>query len=325
VMKTLQLKAALCSAALLLLLPIAPLNAQGVSARARVDSTHYLLGDRIGVHVELRHLRGLTIQPLVGDTIGGFTVLDQSGIHPTTDTTSEAEFVLARYDSGDAAIPPLPFLFFLPGDTTSRVALTNSLVVTVHTVPPDTTEDIKDVKPVMSLPLAWEDILLYGGILLVVAGLAYLGYWYWKKKKRKAGDEEYVPLDRPPHIIAMEELGRLKAKKLWQQGHVKQYYSELTEILRRYFENRYKLPALEETTDEIMIGLKRLRPGNELLSSTERVLRTADLVKFAKHQPGVTEHEESLAAVYAFVDRTKIVDMTPVETPAQKDATHVAS
>jgi len=324
-MKSVLPKAALNAAVLLLLLPSAAHTAQGISARARVDSTHYLLGDRIAVHVELRHMRGLTIQPLVGDTIGGFAVLDQSGLQPTTDTTSRAEFVLARYDSGDAAIPPLPFLFFLPGDTTSHVALTNALVVTVHTVPPDTSSDIKDVKPVMSLPLAWEDMVLYGGGLLVLAALAYLGYRLWKKKQRKPGEGEYVPPDRPAHIIAMEELGRLKGKKLWQQGHVKQYYSELTEILRRYFENRYKLPALEETTDEIMVGLKRLRPGSELLSSTEKVLRTADLVKFAKHQPGVSEHEESLAAVYTFVDRTKIVEMTPVESPAAKDGTHVAS
>lgn len=324
-MRILRPPMTLLAVAALLVSPLSTVHAQGVSARARLDSTQFLLGDRIVVHVELRHLRGLTIQPLVGDTIGGFTVLGQSGLQPVADTLSRAEFVLARYDSGDAAIPPLPFLFFLPGDTTSHVALTNQLLVTVNTVPPDTSQDIRDVKPVMSLPLAWEDLLLYAGILLAVAGLAYLGYWWWKKRKQHGRTDEYVPPERPAHVIAMEELGRLKTKKLWQQGQVKQYYSELTEILRRYFENRYTLPALEETTDEIMTGLRRLRPGSELLASTEAVLRRADLVKFAKYQPGVTEHEESLAAVYTFVDRTKIVDMTPVETPAQKDATHVAS
>jgi hypothetical protein len=299
-------------------------RAQSASARARLDSTTFLLGDRIIVHVDLRHSRGLTLQPLVGDSINGFTVLGQSGLQNITDTTALAEFVLAKYDSGTAVIPALPFMFFLPGDTASHVTMTNELQVTINTVPPDTTKDIKDLKPIMSLPIAWEDVATYGGIGLVVLALAYLGYRYWKKRKAASGDAAYAPPPRAAHIIAMDELGALKAKQLWQQGHVKEYYSELTEILRRYFENRYTLPALEETTDEIMDGLRKLRPGAELLHSTEAVLRMADLVKFAKHNPSTTEHEQSLESVYVFVDRTKIVDMTPV-APAGKDAGDVAA
>ena len=299
-------------------------RAQSASARARLDSTVFILGDRIIVHVDLRHSRGLTLQPLVGDSIGGFTVLGQSGLQRLTDTTTLAEFVLAKYDSGDAVIPPLPFMFFLPGDTASHVTQTNELQVTINTVPPDTTQDIKDLKPIMSLPIAWEDVATYGGIILVVLALGYLGYRYWKKRKAATGDAADAAPARPAHIIAMDELSALKAKQLWQQGHIKEYYSELTEILRRYFENRYSMPALEETTDEIMEGLRRLRPGAELLHSTEGILRTADLVKFAKHHPSTTEHEQSMEAVSVFVERTKIVDMTPV-APAGKDAGDVAA
>lgn len=302
-----------------------PVRAQSVTARARLDSTAFLLGDRIRVQVDLRHTRGVTIQPFVADTVGPFTVLGRSGIGAVTDTTARVEFILAKYDSGDAVVPPIPFLFFLPGDTASHMAYSNQLRVTIHTVPPDTSEDLKDVKPVLSLPLAWEDIAFYGGILLALLALGYLGYRFWKRRTAAAAGEAYVPPPRPAHVIAMDELGRLKAKKLWQQGRVKEYYSELTEILRRYFENRYTMPALEETTDEIMENLRRLRPGAELLQSTERVLRTADLVKFAKHDPSAEEHDHALEAVYTFVDRTKIVDMTPVGGAAGKDAAHVAS
>lgn len=301
-----------------------PALAQGVSARARVDSTDYLLGDRIVVRVDLRHTAGITLQPLVSDTTGGFTVLGQSGLQAVTDSTSRVEFILARYDSGDAVIPPLPFLWFIPGDTTSHIVRTNQLRVTLHTVPPDTSSDIRDVKPVLSIPLSLAEFLLYAGIVLAVAGAAYLAYRYWKKRKVRA-EEGYVPPPRPAHQVAFEELGRLKSKKLWQQGAVKAYYSELTEILRRYFENRYSMPALEETTDEILAGLERLRPGAELMGSTERVLRRADLVKFAKAQPSVQEHEEAFAAVHEFVDRTKIVEMTPVAAAEARKTSDVAS
>ena len=303
---------------------VAPVHAQRASVRAHIDSTVYVIGDRIIVHVDVFHTPGLTLQPLVPDSIGGFTVLGQSGMQKVTDSTARAEFVLAKYDSGDATIPPMPFLYFLPGDTVSRYAHTNELQVTITTVPPDTSQDIKDLRPIMSLPLAWEDIALYGGILLGVLALAFAGYRFWKKRKGAKGDDGYVPPPRPAHVIAIEELGALKAKKLWQAGHVKEYYSELTEILRRYFENRYTMPALEETTDEIMDGLRKLRPGAELLHSTEAVLRTADLVKFAKHSPSMGEHERAMEAVYVFVDRTKIVDMAPVAA-AGRDAGDVAS
>jgi hypothetical protein len=297
--------------------------AQNASARATLDSTLYILGDRIIVHVDLRHSPGLTLQPLVGDTLGPFTVLGQSGIQKVTDSTARAEFVLAKYDSGDATVPPVPFMYFLPGDTATHIAQTDPLHVTINTVPADTSKDIKDLRPIMGFPIAWEDVGLYGGIILLVAALAYLGYRYWKKRKIAKGEDGYVPPPRPAHVIAIEELGALKAKKLWQAGHVKEYHSELTEILRRYFENRYAMPALEETTDEIMDGLRKLRPGAELLHSTEMVLRTADLVKFAKHIPSMSEHEQSMESVYVFVDRTKILDMAPV-TP-EKGADDVAS
>ena len=300
-----------------------PLQAQTASARASVDSSSFILGDRIIVHVDLRHSPGITLQPLVPDSIGGFTVLGQTGVQKVTDSTARAEFVLAKYDSGDATIPAMPFMYFLPGDTATHIAQTNPLRVTINTVPPDTSKDIKDLRPIMSLPLAWEDIGLYGGILLAIIALAYFGYRFWKKRKEGKGEDGYVPPPRAAHVIAIEELGALKAKKLWQAGHVKEYYSELTEILRRYFENRFSMPALEETTDEIMDGLRKLRPGAELLQSTESVLRIADLVKFAKHAPTMSEHEQSMEAVYVFVDRTKIVEMTPVA--AEKGADHVAS
>ena len=128
---------------------VAPLHAQRASARAHVDSTVYVIGDRIIVHVDVFHTPGLTLQPLVPDSIGGFTVLGQSGMQKITDSTARAEFVLAKYDSGDATIPSMPFLYFLPGDTVSRYAHTNELQVTITTVPPDTSQDIKDLRPIM--------------------------------------------------------------------------------------------------------------------------------------------------------------------------------
>jgi hypothetical protein len=302
-----------------------PAAAQQVSARARVDSAVYLVGDRISVKVELHHSRGLTIQPMVGDSVEGFAVLGRSGLTATTDTTSAAEFVLARYDSGDAAIPPLPFLYFVPNDTASHVALTNQLVITIHTVPQDTSASFRDIKPPMDIPMSWEEIALYAGVALLVAGLGYLAYRLWRRRLRKFSGEAYVPPPRPAHQIALEALGDLKAKKLWQQGLVKEYYSELSEIFRRYFEHRYNVPSLEETTDETLAGLRAAKIGDGLLGPAEVILRRADLVKFAKYHPTVTDHEDSYRGVLSFVEKTKVVAMTPVQAEGGRATANVES
>jgi hypothetical protein len=300
-------------------------QAQELGARARIDSSVYLVGDRIAVHVDLRHTKGLTIQPLVADSLGGFSLLGRTPLQATTDTTSTIDFVIARYDSGDAVVPPIPFMYFVGGDTASRVAITNQLRVTITTVQLDTTGEIRDVKPPFSIPLSLEEIVLYSGIVLLIAALGYAGFRFWKKRRARRKGEVYVPPPRPAHSTALEELALLKEKQLWQRGLVKQYYSELTEILRRYFENRYRLPALEETTDEIVAGLSKQSVDGPIVASAESILRRADLVKFAKHQPAMPEHEESIAGVYSVVDRTKAIEMTPVSAQADGGRTDVES
>jgi hypothetical protein len=172
-------------AALVLVLAACTGQAQDLGVRARVDSSVFLVGDRITVHVDLRHSKGLTIQPLAADSIGGFALLGRTPLKPTTDSSSTIDFVLARYDSGDAVVPPIPFMYFIGGDTASHVALTNQLRVTITTVPLDTTGEIRDVKPPFSIPLSLGEIVLYSGILLLTAALVFFGYRFCKKRRAR--------------------------------------------------------------------------------------------------------------------------------------------
>ena len=157
------------------------------------------------------------------------------------------------------------------------------------------------------------------------AALVYLAYRYWKRRKRKKAPDVYVPPPKAPHVLAYEELAALKEKKLWQQGLLKQYYSEVTEVLRRYIERRFEVMALEETTDEIIAGLRSKNLDNGIMAQTERILRRADLVKFAKYVPGIPEHEEMMVVVYDVVDKTKPVAITPTAEPQRIGASHVGS
>lgn len=293
------------SMAALLLHAAGPLVAQEVSARASVDSTVFLIGDWITVHVDITHPPGISPRTVIGDTLNGFVVVKRGVPEPAGETGTRADLVVARYDSGTAILPSLPVFYSAPGDTTTHTISTNPLVLTVRTVPVDTSAEIRDVKPPMTIPLTAGEIALIVTLLLLVTGGVYAYVRYRRRPKPVIPVTEPAPPPRPAHVIALEELAIVKEKKLWQQGLVKQYYSEVTEVVRRYFENRFRFMALEQTTDEIMNALRRIGGTNPVHEESERMLRTADLVKFAKYQPEIAEHEEILRSAYDIVEKTR--------------------
>jgi hypothetical protein len=295
-----------CAAALAVAgIPQQPLRAQEPYARATVDSTHYLVGDAIPVHVQISHDAGVAVRSLFADTLGGFTILGSTPFHSEGEKVTAGDVVVAKYDSGDAVLPPLQFLLTAPADTAGKRVATNELRLTIQTVAVDTSQDIKDLKAPLGIPLTWQEILLACAVVLGVVVAGYLLSRWWKRRQMRVSPAYTAPA-KPAHVIAFEELGALKEKKLWQQGLIKPYYTEVADILRRYFENRYRLMALERTTDEILDDLHRIRMNNDLVGRADRLLRRADLVKFAKHLPAAPEHDESMQIVYDVVERTRI-------------------
>ena len=297
-------------------------RSQEVAARAWVDSSRYLVGDWITVHIDLQHPAGMQFRLLLGDTLNGFHVIDRGTIQPAGENASTARVVVARYDSGRVLLPPLPFQYLGRDDTTARTVSTNALLLTIQTVSVDTAQEFRDIKPPIALPFTLAEILIFVGILLALAAAVFFYLRYRRRRPPAPAAPVYVPPPRPAHVIALEELGDLKEKRLWQQALIKPYYSELTEIFRRYFENRFRFMALEETTEEILTSL-RLQAGTEAVrEETERVLRLADLVKFAKLQPGPSDHDEAMRVVHEVVQKTASV-VAP--DAAQEGKTHVAA
>jgi hypothetical protein len=227
--------------------------------------------------------------------------------------TLSQKLILTCFDSGFYTIPRIPFVYKLPPDTQQIMATSEIMMLMVHSVQVDTTKAIKPIKGPMKVPLSFNEIFPWILLGLGIVGISLLVVWYLRKRKKK----EQVFVLKPriiqrPWEKAFQELEKLRQKKLWQQGRIKEYHSELTEILRIYLEDHFLIPALESTTGEIMEAMIR---HNEVpadsLNALKAILTLADLVKFAKAQPLPDEHEKSLELTIGFIRATMNKEVLP--------------
>ncbi|HMY24189.1 MAG: hypothetical protein U0T07_00440 [Chitinophagales bacterium] len=212
---------------------------------------------------------------------------------------------LIVFDTGNINLPQFQFLV----DNNGKIdtILTSPITVRVAGVKIDTTKDIKDIKAPLKIPYTFKEILPYIIALLILLIIIGIIVWYIKKRKQKQQpiDEKFL---LPPHVWALKELEKLHHKKLWQTGAVKNYYSELTDIARTYIELRYKIPAMEKTTDELMDSMHKGMMKQSLKKELNDVLILSDFVKFAKAQPDFVENENAFKVVQDFIDKTKQIE-----------------
>ena len=178
----------------------------------------------------------------------------------------------------------------------------------VNTVAVDTTAAIRDIKGIAKVPLTFKEILPYLLITMAAAAVIALLVWFILKHERKNKPQKKVvkkakPKEKPD-ITALKELEKLKLKKLWQSGQVKQYYSELTDIIRTYIDGRYDINAMEMITADILKELDDAGLPHKLHQELEQTLTTADLVKFAKMEPLPDDHDRCFKQAVNFVEET---------------------
>jgi len=226
------------------------------------------------------------------------------------------EYIISYYDSGSVTISPIAVRYKLSGDDEEKIALSNPVTFTVHTLQVEQQADIKDVKDPLTIPLDWKFILLIVLIVLIVTAAAYYLYRRYKKKKAEQPVKTKI-IKIPAHVRVLTALDNLENEKLWQKGKVKEYHSNITGIIRGYFEERFNLPALELTTSEQMQQLKRVPSAENILSITNEFLNNADLVKFAKFIPLPSVNEEMMKQAKEIVNSTISKETTLVEEEVQ--------
>ncbi|MBE0645059.1 MAG: hypothetical protein IH600_13330 [Bacteroidetes bacterium] len=309
-------------------------QAQDVKVSATVDSLRYQIGDWITLHLTVDAPSTYTVRlPATDDDFEGGDFISAGKAEMETHGKRKEyrqDVVTTIFDTGSIALR-VRVQYTMPGDTASFISFSPRINFEISTVALDTAQSFKDIKEVMHVPLTLWDYLLYAAVVLMLVLVGWFGYrWYQKRKNRPEEILEEAEPEIPAYVVALDALQTLRERKLWQSGQHKAYQSQVTDILRAYIERRFRLPAMEQTTSEIIPRLAMLGLSPHLVEQVEQVLHTADFTKFAKYIPSSMQHEDSMTVSVQFVESTKpIADAAnaPAAGPAtlQAASTHVAT
>ena len=216
-------------------------------------------------------------------------------------------FLMAAFQEGIHQV--LPEVMYLDKNIIDTLQGDDTLKLMVTTFEIDSTShSVFDLKPQRTLKfkfgeisgyVMWTAIAIAIIVALVIIASRILAHY---GKSFKTIFKPAPPL--PPHEIALRDLRKLHSERLWQEGKHKQYYSGLTDILRAYIAGQWGVGALEMTSDEIIEAMRSIELPRKQAMDLNDILRSADLVKFAKAMPEAEENEAAYSAAWEFVNQT---------------------
>lgn len=285
--------------------------AQAVTVEAKIDSLQILIGEqaKIQLQVAMDSKQKASFPHLADTLIKGVEIVEISKIDTQYLNDKQRllltrEYIITSFDSALYYLPPLSVM------VDDKQYKSKALALKVYSIPVDTLnpDHFFGQKEIMKAPFAWEDWRgVIGLSLLALSLLALLVYLIIRIRDNKPIIRRIkIEPKIPPHILAMEHIEKVKEEKSWQKNQHKEYYTELTEIIRTYIQDRFGFNALEMTSSEIIDKLLELKDKNDL-NELKSLFQTADLVKFAKHNPLINENDANLINAIEFINETKEV------------------
>jgi hypothetical protein len=272
--------------------------------KTSIDATTVTIGDVVTVKLSVKHPQTLKVGfPPVGTSLGEWSVRSSKPLPPAKLADGKIEEILelqlAAYKTGEVEVPVLNVeTVTVTGE--KEVLATEPLKVVVESVLTGQQDTLKDLKPQADIETDYKPFLFF---LVALASAAYLIYrlvQYFKRRKKP-------PAPKPERIrlaeeVAREAIERLLARKLIEQGHFKQFYLELSEIIKRFLGCKLGVHSLERTTEEFTRDLRLVSVPSAQYRMIREFLEDCDLVKFAKYRPGPEEVEEVIRRSRKMID-----------------------
>lgn len=264
---------------------------QAWSQKISVDTNIIFVGQQTEIEIS-NNIKNSEFWPNFNDTLVKGLEIVQSDF----DTLSEKiiqKIIITSWDSGSYYIPPIKF---------SATSKSNALIINVLLLDIDANSELKDIKGPLDDNIGWSDIWPWLLLTLIILLSIFTYKKYFNKKKKTVVVKKNI--QTPAHVLALNALKKLENKKLIDKKDIKEYYSSISEIIRRYIENRFNFPALELTTYEILDIITANIKKEESIS-LKNILEISDLVKFAKKIPDQNENIKNLNLATDFVKKTK--------------------
>jgi hypothetical protein len=293
---------------------IKPFNKGPLQVQLKLSRDTIALSDLLLVELDAEIDSGYSVLlPKLSDNLTQFKILDDQDLGKKLGANNKIIashcYRLEPLMPGDCTLPALQLAFQKqgqdPNNATQDSLSTEPLAIHVTTtVAADPNQSIADIENVVEMPGQYLRWLVAAAIAAAIG----LGIWIglrFRPKKAAVVQKVY----KPAHEIAFEMLKKLSEEKLVEQGRIKEFYEKLSFCLRQYIENRFRLRAPEQTTEEFLEELKKsdfLKP--EYKQELKRFLEHCDLVKFAKYSPDNDQINQSLTMARQFVENTKSED-----------------
>jgi len=301
------------SQVLVLMLVTLGLQAQ---VSSEVDTTQIVIGEQIRFQIAVEtDSTNLVVFP-EGQTFMPLELVESLEV----DSIRKAEkirllktYLLTQFDSGSYTLPRQKVLI------QEQPFYTDSVLVAVAGVAVDTTKQgLYDIKPLIETDKSSGDFWKVLLIILSLLALAALAIYWFVWRKKPLTEEEEIAL-MAPYDQAKYALNKLEESKYLINSEIKEFYSELTFIIRKYLDEKVYDRSMESTTDELIARLQLLKEGNQIplkkdtIKNIESILKRADLVKFAKSEPDIALAEMDKATVAKEIDEVKEVLPEPSE------------
>ena len=297
--------------------------AQQTLIDVKIDSAAILIGEQTVLHLTVTTDKDKDVRLLIPrDTLmAGVEVLDvpkaDSSLIENDRLLIKQDLLVTSFDSSLYLLPPFKVVDGVDTIYSNQVALK------VSTIPVniDKPEEFYDIKDVWKPPFVLADYYPWiFGVLFVLFLICVIAYVV----KRMRNRQSIIPFKKPepklpPHEQAIKELDEIKQQKLWQQGLNKEYYTLITETLRRYIVERFGINAMEMTSGEILDLIHKHTDTLSVYDNLKQIMELADFVKFAKWSPLPDENDLSMMNAYLFVNQTKIVEV-PTQGEEEKDS-----
>jgi len=275
--------------------------------RATIDSTSILIGQQINYKIEVLANDGEAVVFPEGQTFNPLEVIESYKIDTASSTSARVKLIkrygLTQFDSGRYVIPKQKIIIG------TKTVETDTFLVEVNNVVLDTVnQGLYDIKPIIELPRdysKWWKYLLW--IIPVLIAIALFLWFLLRRHKKQKEAEKYVP----PFEQAIATLNALDQEDYIAQAKYKEYYTVLTDAIRRYYDEKVYDRAMESTTDELIARLEMERDsghidfGRETIVKLKDIFKRADLIKFARVNPPEGKAQADRLSVEEIVKETK--------------------